>query len=85
MPTISMFYGIIIRMYYDEHNPPHIHAFYNNNVAMIDFNGNKLNGNLPSKQMKLIRAWCIIHKEELKANWILSKNCEKIFDINPLK
>ena len=84
MPTISMFYGILIKMYYDDHNPPHFHAFYNNYTAIFDFEGELLNGNMPIKQCKLISAWAIIHKEELLANWKLSENSESLFSINPL-
>ena len=46
MPTISMFYGILIRMYYDDHNPPHIHALYGDEAACYDFEGNIINGAL---------------------------------------
>ena len=84
MPTVSMFYGILIRMYYDDHNPPHFHAFYNEYEAMFDFNGNLLDGKIPKKELKLVEAWSIIHKKELEANWLLSKNCEKLFEIRPL-
>ncbi len=84
MPTISMFYGILVKMYYDDHNPPHFHAFYNNYVAIYDFEGELINGKMPPKQSKLISAWAIIHKEDLKANWSLAKNSEKLFLINPL-
>ena len=84
MPTVSMLYGILIRMYYDDHNPPHFHAFYNEYEAMFDFNGNLLDGKFPKKELKLVEAWSIIHKKELEANWLLSKNCEKLFEIRPL-
>lgn len=84
MPTISMFYGILVKMYYDDHNPPHFHAFYNNYVAIYDFEGELVNGKMPPKQSKLISAWAIIHKDDLKANWSLAKNSEKLFLINPL-
>lgn len=56
MPTVSMFYGILIRMYYDDHNPPHFHAFYNEYEAMFDFNGNLLDGKFPKKELKLVEA-----------------------------
>lgn len=85
MPTISMFYGIIIRMYYIDHNPPHFHAFYGENVAKFDFNGKMIEGKIPDKQEKLIQAWVEIHKEELIANWELAKNSEKPYKILPLK
>ena len=84
MPTISMFYGIVIRMYYTDHNPPHIHAYYNDKIAMFDFDGNIIEGVMDKKQCKLIQAWILLHKEELLANWNLSKNSERPFRIRPL-
>ena len=84
MPTISMFYGILIRMYYDDHNPPHFHAYYNKNEAVFSLDGKLINGKMPKKQLKLIEAWCIIHKKELEANWLLCKNSEELFTIQPL-
>ena len=60
MPVLSRFYGIIIRMYFlqSEHNPPHIHAIYNEDVAAIDFmTGEVLEGYLPSKAMNLVQEW----------------------------
>ncbi len=85
MPTISMFYGILIKMYYDEHQPPHFHAYYNENKALFDLDGNLLEGKMPNKQTKLIQAWTIIHKEELLANWCLSRKNEALFYIKPLE
>ena len=85
MPTISMFYGIIIRMYYTDHNPPHLHIFYGDYKAKIDLEGNVFDGNFPNRETKLIQAWIEIHKEELFANWELAKNGEKPFRIIPLK
>ena len=85
MPTISMFYGIIIRMYYDDYNPPHFHAFYGDYKAIFNFEGELVEGNLPKTKIKLITAWTLIHKDELLANWELAKNSEKLYDINPLK
>ena len=84
MPTISMFYGIVIRMYYTDHNPPHIHAYYNDMIAQFDFDGNIIKGVMSKKQIKLIQAWILLHKEELLANWSLSKNSEEPFRIRPL-
>lgn len=79
-----MFYGIIIRMYYDDHNPPHFHAFYGDYKAIFNFEGELVEGNLPKTKIKLITAWTLIHKDELLANWELAKNSEKLYDINPL-
>lgn len=88
MPTISMFFGIIIRMYFGpkEHNPPHIHAIYQGSEVVVNIlDGEILNGNLPSKQIKLIQAWIEIHKDELAANWELCQSGEQPFSIDPLK
>lgn len=84
MPTISMFYGIIIRMYYIDHNPPHIHVFYEEYSAKFNFEGDLIDGELPNKQIKLVKAWIEIHIEEIRANWELAKNSEKLFKIKPL-
>ena len=88
MPTISIFYGIIIRMYYSpsEHNPPHFHAYYQDYKATIDINTCELKeGKLPSKQLKLVLAWAEIYKEDLLADWELASQGELPFKIEPLK
>lgn len=88
MPTISMFYGIIIRMYCGrtEHNPPHFHAYYQEFKAMVNIQTCEImQGNIPSKQSKLIVAWAELHKEELLADWNLAINGENPFNIDPLK
>ena len=85
MPTISMFYGILIRMYYEDHNPPHIHAIYGDNQACYTFEGVAFKGELPKKQDKLVQAWIEIHKDDLLANWKLASEGEQIFKIEPLK
>jgi hypothetical protein len=89
MPAISMFYGIIIYMYYFDdkmHNLAHIHAKYQENEAVVQIpEGNVFEGNLPSNKLKLVQAWIEIHKEELMANWGLAKNGEQVFKIEGLK
>jgi len=88
MPTISMFFGIIVRMYCSpgEHNPPHIHAYYQNHMAIVDIRtGTITDGKLPSRQTKLVLAWAEIHKEELLADWELTSKGELPFPIEPLK
>lgn len=72
MPVLSRFYGIIIRMYFlqKEHNPPHIHAIYNDDVAAIDFmTGSILEGHLPPKALAMVREWIDLHTDELKEIW----------------
>jgi hypothetical protein len=88
MPTISMFYGIIIRMYFapKEHNPPHINVYYQSETASININTLELlQGKIPSKQMRMVLAWIEIHKDELLANWALCQNGDTPFGIDPLK
>lgn len=85
MPEISLFYGIRITMYYDDHNPPHFHAEYNGNKAIVDIiEARVIKGALPSRQLKLILAWCVIHQDELMQNWELSKDGLPLNRINPL-
>ena len=72
MPVLARFYGIIIRMYFlqMEHNPPHIHAIYNEDVAAIDFmTGEVLEGYLPAKALSMVLEWISIHRDELKEIW----------------
>ena len=88
MPTISMFYGIIIRMYYapSEHPPPHFHVYYGKYRASVDIQTCEITqGKLPKKQSRLVIAWAELHQEELMANWTLLMNGEKLFNIQPLQ
>ncbi len=85
MPEISLFYGIRVTMYYDDHNPPHFHAEYNGNKALIEIDKARvIKGALPSRQLKLILAWCVLHQDELMQNWELSKDGKPLNRINPL-
>ena len=86
MPAISMFYGIIIRMYNNgEHNPPHFHATYQGFDATFNMDGELTEGEMPRKQQKLIVAWAEIHHDELLANWELAIKEQPLFKIDPLK
>ena len=89
LPTISMFYGIIVSMYfYDnrKHTIPHIHAEYAEYVASVAIeDGEVLSGQLPTKKQKLVQAWIEIHKEALLANWKLAVAGEPVFGIEPLR
>lgn len=72
MPEISRFYGIIIKMYFlaSEHNPPHIHAIYNKNIAIIDIQTLEvIEGEIPKRALKLVKEWLFIHKKEIKDIW----------------
>lgn len=72
MPEISRFYGIIIKMYFlaSEHNPPHIHAIYNKNIAVIDIQTLEvIEGEIPKRALRLVKEWVFIHKKEIKDIW----------------
>lgn len=85
MPEISRFFGIIIRMYYDEHNPPHFHAEYQGNKAVFDLKGNMIKGDLHSKTArKLVREWVDLHSEEIAQNWELAMSDQELKKIEPL-
>ena len=88
MPTISMFYGILIRMFFkdfDRHHTPHIHADYQGEVGVYSiFDGSLLAGSLPPGKHKLVVAWMEIHKDDLLADWELAVNGKKPFEIRGL-
>lgn len=89
MPTISLFYGIVVLMYYKDvgrHSSPHIHVRYQGNKAAIAIaDGEVLDGTFPPKQLKLVRAWIEIHQEDLMADWELAVAGEEPFRIAPLQ
>ncbi len=72
MPVLSRFYGIVIRMYFlqSEHNPPHIHAIYNDDVAAVDImTGEILDGHLPNKAIGMVREWIGLNRDALIEIW----------------
>jgi len=89
MPVISMFYGLIVSMYYldtKQHNLPHIHVKYGELEGVYQIpDGILLTGNLPLAKEKLVQAWIEIHKEDLIADWQLAVTGNKVFRIDPLK
>jgi len=89
MAVISMFYGIIVSMYYldnRQHHVPHIHVKYQDQEAVISIPlGELLEGELKPNKMKLLQAWIEIHQEELMADWELAIHGENVFKIEPLK
>lgn len=88
MPIVSQFYGIVVRMYFDDmkqHNMPHIHVQYADSKAIYNLNGICIKGALPNKQSKMVEAWIIIHNEELQLLWTLMQDNNEFFSIEPLK
>jgi hypothetical protein len=70
MPVVSVFFGIVIRMYFDDHPPPHFHAAYQGFEAFVRIeDGEVLEGKLPGKAARIVRQWALDHRAELMANW----------------
>lgn len=86
MPEISRFLGIIIKMYHDDHPPPHFHAYYQNFKASFDIRtGKKIEGQFPPKQSTLVMAWALLHERELLDNWNAMIAKKKAKKIHPLR
>jgi hypothetical protein len=89
MAILSMFYGLIISMFYGDnkqHKLPHIHVRYQNDKAVFSIpDGELIDGTLPTKKMALVKAWIILHEEDLMANWELATTEQNIFKIEPLR
>ena len=85
MPEISLFFGIRVTMYYDDHNPPHFHADYNGQKILVDIiKGRVLRGVFPARQLKFVLAWAEIHQDELMQDWELAKDNQPLIKIAPL-
>ena len=85
MPEICRFFGIIIRMFYDDHNPPHLHAEYQGNKAVFDFNGNMTKGDLSSRTaIRLLREWIDLHLQELEDDWEAARQDQELKKIDQL-
>ncbi len=85
MPEICRFYGIIIQMFFNDHNPPHFHVVYGDFRAVININDEIVEGFMPKRALKLVFEWMDLHKPELLENWILTQNGELPKKIEPLK
>jgi hypothetical protein len=85
MPEISRFYGIVVRMFYNDHNPPHIHIEYQDYDATIDLEDGIVKGEMPRRALKLIYEWIDLHKEELFEDWELARQLKPLNKIEPLK
>ena len=89
MPVISMFYGIIVSLYFVDnkrHNLPHIHVKFQDQEAVLSISdGALLEGSLPPGKMRLVSAWMEIHRDELMADWELAVSGQQPFKIEPLR
>jgi Domain of unknown function (DUF4160) len=86
VPRLSEFYGIVIYMYFNDHNPPHFHALYAEHEAKVRIDdGTTIDGQLPRTALLLVRQWCELHRDELEANWRRSQIPEPLEAIEPLR
>ena len=89
MPAISMFYGLIVYMYFmdnKQHNLPHIHVRYQDDEVIVSIpDGDVLDGSIPASKMKLLQAWIELHKDELVADWELAVEGQHPYKIEPLR
>jgi hypothetical protein len=85
VPEIARFFGVVIQMYKRDHPPPHLHAIYAEFIGVFDIQtGDLTDGDLPSKQKRLVETWIKLHKAELLDNWGLLQNEELPRKVAPL-
>lgn len=85
MPELSRFYGIVIKMYYNDHNPPHFHAEYGSSQMVVDVNTLAvIGGRLPPRATGLVMEWAAQHQQELRDAWQQARNMEPLDRIDPL-
>ncbi len=85
MPELSRFYGIVIKMYYNDHNPPHFHAEYGSSRMVVDVNTlGVIGGRLPPRATGLVMEWAAQHQQELQDAWQQARNMQPLDRIDPL-
>ena len=85
VPRISVFYGIVIAMYYRDHVPPHFHAVYGEHEATVVIETlDVLSGYVPPRALRLVREWAELHRHELAANWQKARDRKPLDSIEPL-
>jgi hypothetical protein len=85
MPRIAHFYGVDIYMYYNDHAPPHFHAFHGDDEALVEWSPAQLyTGSLPSKVLKRVLDWAGLHPNELDDDWQRARAGQPLLQIDPL-
>ncbi|HLT46650.1 MAG TPA: DUF4160 domain-containing protein [Rubricoccaceae bacterium] len=85
MPELARFYGIVIKMYFDDHAPPHFHAEYSGAEALIDIRTSAvITGQLPPRAMGLVAEWTALHRDELLDRWSKARSLQPLQKIAPL-
>jgi len=86
MPRLSEFYGIVVYMYWKDHNPPHFHAIYAGDEALVIIaDGTFLAGSLPRTAARLVREWTQLRRDELMANWDRAQMPDRLLPVEPLR
>ena len=86
MPEISRFFGIVIKMFFDDHNPPHFHAFYAEHEVLIDISHlSVFAGALPPRALGLVIEWATLHQTELLNDWEKARGQQPLDRIDPLQ
>lgn len=84
-PIISIFYGIVIRINFSDHNPPHLHAAYGDTEALFEIRTAKvIAGQLPRREMRYVVEWMLRHRDDLMRNWELAASKQPTFKIEGL-
>jgi hypothetical protein len=85
MPELSRFFGIVIRMFFNDHQPPHFHALYGEHEALIEIDTlGVFRGELPRRALALVLEWATLHREELRRDWALARGGQPPEPIAPL-
>ena len=85
MPEISRFFGISVRMYHDDHGPPHFHAVYGEFKIKVDIRSGGVRGRFPPRAFRLLMEWYHLHHAELLDDWSLAASQKPLKRIEPLE
>jgi len=86
VPTLSVFYGIVIQMFWQDHAPPHFHALYAEHEVLVDLRDLRdIRGSLPRRAMALVYEWAATHRQELLEDWNLCSQLKPPKPIEPLR
>jgi Domain of unknown function (DUF4160) len=85
MPEISRFLGIVIRMYYRDHNPPHFHAEYGEHEIEVEIESGVVSGRFPRRALRAVLEWYELHRDDLRLNWQLTRDERPLNPIDPLE
>ncbi len=85
MPIISRFFGIIVFMFWREHQPPHFHAKYRDEEVIVEIETGRVTGNISPRVLNMVQEWKELHQDELMADWKLAEESNPLKRIKPLE